>query len=217
MEQCVDSEDVTAHEVYLRRINWNVILPNILDEFKNLIKEVHSQASNIEHHIKLYKADRCAELCAINTAAVDMAHSKSDEHTIDADPINASLTFSQDEQGFVAIVMQSRKNSEADHEPEQIVLGVYDSPTQVSKTAIKSALDDFGAYVRVLNSANKCKYRDRKRISNLAALSKNYTERNTAHGGQHTNWLWSVAFVTLIGLGVLAAARMGYLPVHIVL
>ena len=80
---------------------------------------------------------------------------------------------------------------------------------------IKTAVDDFGAYVRVLNSANKCKYRDRKRINNLTSLSKTYTQRKNTTLASSSSWLWAVALAGLVGIGIAAMMRMGYLPVYL--
>jgi hypothetical protein len=214
MKQDIDPAEINAHDLNIKKMNWLVIYPVIMEEIEDAISAMNNRYPQIDFHTEVDKVNRCIQLSTIYTAEDnnDTAETETDNTADDPTSFPISLTISQGDLGYIAVVMRSGLMDSDGNSENLIVWQVYDSPTKLSKYAIKLVISDFMTYVRVLNSNIKNSFREKKRIEYIKFRSRNYTEDNfdPIKCIFEKYWLKSLWAVTVIGAGLYAILKNVY-------
>lgn len=183
MKLAIDTIEPESRQIYLRKINWNVVLPNIIEAFDTTTRAANEVDLDFRYKYKLDRLHRCVELSAATFETEDhQTHCKSQTETEgeqgSADLVESfSLTISQDADGYVATIFQPGKiGNQFNDNKKPIIWNVFSSPTQISRQTIRQLLADFKTYMQVSSPVLSHTYRDRKRIEHLEVYSRQYTE-----------------------------------------
>lgn len=180
MKLAIDTIEPESRQIYLRKINWNVVLPNIIEEFEETTRTANEVDLEFRYKYKLDRLHRCIELSAATFEIEDhQIHCKSRKEDGQESPDlieSFSLTISQDADGFVAAILQRGNIGNQFNSKKPIVWGVFNSPAQISRQIIRQMLADFRTYMQVSSPVLSHNYRDRKCIERLEVYSRQYTE-----------------------------------------
>lgn len=189
MKLAIDTIEPESRQIYLRKINWNVVLPNIIDAFETTTRTANEIDLEFRYQYKLDRLHRCIELSATTFETEDHqihCRSRKEGGQESLDLIESfSLTISQDADGYVAAIFQRGKIGNQFNNKKPIVWSVFNSPTQISRQIIRQMLADFKTYMQVSSPVLSHNYRDRKCIERLEVFSRQYTE----DGFQPTKWV----------------------------